>query len=165
MEDTAYMGTQLNSVDGKNRLSVPSDFRDLVKLRSNRNVLMLSEHPDLPCIVAADMGNIRNLRAEVAEVAGDTVGARRKSASRSLFGAVDSVPFDGTGRMSFDPDYQEHAGIEKYALFIGADTHFEIWDPNRALAHFLAEDDRMMARIVRRVMRAKGLVPAIGDKA
>ncbi len=138
MEDTArvveqgeqlFYGNALNSVDSKNRVSVPAQFRAVIKGRTGGEEFLIREHEDLPCLVAYDHTYLKELRDEAEARLAQDPSANREDVRRSLFGAADSVKFDDAGRIVLDGFFIDYASIEKTALFLGAQGYFEVWNP------------------------------------
>ncbi len=133
-----YSGGVLGGVDAKGRLALPGPFRQVVETRSGARTLFVRVHPTLPCLLAYDGEYVAKLsesfeRVEqrlLDEANGAEAGA---SAARDVFGALEEVGFDSTGRFGLAPFLKARAGIEGDVFYQGANTAFEIWSPERAL--------------------------------
>ncbi|MBN8808335.1 MAG: division/cell wall cluster transcriptional repressor MraZ [Sphingomonas sp.] len=154
------MGTALQLVDDKNRVSIPAKFRDAViantdpgDLKSGPSV-MIGQHPESPCLIAFDRSWIEN---EMATAATENAGGSRFNTLRAIAGGAEPVGFDSTGRAVLVNWMKDEVGIKKHAFFYGSINHFEIWDP----ATLLAADDASVLPVVknacRRIMAEKGL--------
>lgn len=158
-----FYGNALNSVDSKNRVSVPAQFRSVIKARTGGEEFLIREHEDLPCLIAYDRTYLKDLRTEAEERLAQDPGANREDLRRSLFGAADSVKFDDAGRIVLDGFFIDYASIGKVALFLGAQGYFEIWNPYT----FLEEQahQKALCRKVMYLLRQKGLeVPGGGER-
>lgn len=115
----------------------------------------MREHEELPCLVAYDRTYLRDLRAQAeARAAVDAVDAQ-EDVRRALFGAADSVRFDEAGRIVLDGFFVEYAGLDKLALFLGAQGYFEVWNPNTFLKS--QGHQKALCRKVAYLLRQRGL--------
>ncbi|TXG82895.1 MAG: hypothetical protein E6R12_10155 [Sphingomonadales bacterium] len=155
VERKLFFGSHLNGVDGKNRLSIPSDFRDVAQSNCGQRTLLVYEHESLPCLVASDLNFVECLRARRQSEVGERYGAAREDISRSLFGLAEPVNYDDTGRIVLDPDLKQAVGINGLAFLIGIEDYFEIWNPYSFLREKGAGDHRL-ARKIRQKLAQKG---------
>ena len=133
-----YSGGMLGGVDAKGRLALPASIRQVVETRSGQRTLFVRVHPTLPCLLAYDSDHVAKLsdgfeRVEqrlLDEANGAEAGT---SAARDVFGALEEVGFDSTGRFGLAPFLKARAGIGADVFYQGANTAFEIWSPDRAL--------------------------------
>ena len=155
-----YMGTALQLVDDKNRVSIPAKFRDAAiantdpeDLKSGPSV-MIGQHPESPCLIAFDRSWIDG---EMANAAVEGPGGSRFNTLRAIAGGAEPIGFDSTGRAVLINWMKDEVGIRKHAFFYGSVTHFEIWDP----ATLLAADKEQVLPVVqnacRRILHEKGL--------
>lgn len=155
MERKLFFGSHLNGVDSKNRLSIPSDFRDVAQSNCGQRTLLVYEHESLPCLVASDLNFVECLRARRQSEAGDRYGTAREDITRSLFGLAEPVNYDDTGRIVLDPDLKQAVGIDGLAYMIGIEDYFEIWNPYSFLRE-KGSDDHRLARKLRHKLAQKG---------
>ncbi len=161
-DEHLFYGNALNSVDAKNRVSVPAQFRATIKSRTGGEEFLIREHEDLPCLVAFDSAYLPELRAEASERVAQ--GANREDMRRELFATADQVRFDDAGRIVLDGAMIGYAGIGKLALFLGAQGYFEVWDPYAFLEH--QAHQKALCRKVGYLLRQRKLpVPGEGGVA
>ena len=72
----------------------------------------------------------RRLRDEALGRAPDEHHAR----ARRTFGLVEEASYDEAGRLTLPPLAKRRGGLGRRIRFIGAGSHFEIWDPSLAMA-------------------------------
>ena len=134
-----YSGGTLGGVDAKGRLALPASVRQVVETRSDGRSLFLRPHPTLPCLLAHDGAYVARLSEEFERVESrlfdEADGAEsRATQARDVFGSLDEVGFDSTGRFGLAPFLKARAGIERDVYYHGVNSSFEIWAPDRALA-------------------------------
>lgn len=154
------MGTALQLVDDKNRVSIPAKFRDAViantppEAFTKNPFVLVGQHPESPCLIAYDRGWVADRLAKGQE------GANGLSFNelRLLGGGAEEVSFDATGRAVLLNWMKEETGITKHAFFYGSVTNFEIWDPQTLLAATDEQAAPVLKRICRSLMQEKGLL-------
>jgi MraZ protein len=141
-----FQGHALNAVDAKGRVSVPAGFRALIEKRALANALdpdntlMIGEHANGACLTALDAVASAELDGQLRESVADLPAAERMGALEEArvdaFGSLDSVKFDGAGRMVLSPMLRALGEIEDYAFFLGAGSSYQIWNPKKAQEAF-----------------------------
>lgn len=135
-----FTGKWLNSVDAKGRVSVPASLRKIVSARSpDSKSLMLARHERDTCISGFDRSYValayQDMRAmQAADIAAGRPAEARFARSGSLFGSIEEIAIDGSGRIILPPGLRRRARITDSAIFIGVGETFEIWSPEVALS-------------------------------
>lgn len=152
--DESFLGNALNGIDGKNRLSVPSSFRDVIAARSDARAIVLCPAERADCLMGFDPGYPTKVRAELeARFAGD-FSETRDDRWRNTFGSVEKFTIDDNGRIVLSPAIKEAGEFDKLALFWGMGDYFEIWNPHRFVER--PGLDPRVVRMVRRLLEARG---------
>ncbi|MGZ8998538.1 MAG: division/cell wall cluster transcriptional repressor MraZ [Allosphingosinicella sp.] len=153
-----FQGSALNAVDAKGRLAVPAFVRNVIERRSDSRAIVIGAHEVLPCLTAYGRGYARNLfnemerRRLVEEQKGGSVDDHYARAHR-LFGMVEDVPYDPSGRIVLPAMMRRKGAIEDLALFVGIGGVVEIWNPRTALE----KGDRDLKEIAAFRLEEKGL--------
>ena len=135
----SYSGTEFAPIDGKQRIAVPSEFRNNVPLNADgQRVLWVGIHERLPCLVAFGQDQFDLLKAEIqeerAEARARGVDFDLDEASRQRFEFTKAYTLDDSGR--FLPyfahrDLTEGSGGQDFTsgacAFVGLGRRFEIW--------------------------------------
>jgi MraZ protein len=135
-----FTGKWLNTVDAKGRVSVPASLRKVVTARMPESkALILARHERDQCISGFDKGYMaivhRDMRAkQQADVEAGRANDSRFTLSGSLFGSMEEIAIDGSGRIILPPGLRRRAGITDSAMFVGTGETFEIWSPEIALS-------------------------------
>lgn len=161
-----FIGNQLNAVDAKGRVSLPSGFRTVVETRQQRSApegstaepqkqVTFIYNAERGCLVGFDasVANMimaaRDARSDPADD-GDIFSLQKRD--RGALKGAWTVSYDPGGRMVM-PDYlREKAGITDAAFFHGISRMFELWNPQTYLAlqdPDDAEDQDQLAHMLR----------------
>ena len=150
-----FHGYALNAIDGKNRLSIPAAFRDVVLARSDNRSVVLAVSEHAPCLIGYDSRRAARLQADLeTRFAGD-YGPARDAQARLAFGASEHLGMEDTGRIILSPTLKEMGELDRHAFFLGAGDYFEVWNP-RLLLEVPGLDARL-GRIVQRQLADKGV--------
>ena len=124
-----FMDTIINKVDAKGRVSLPSDYRSIVKELSSEIVCYRSL--SAPCIEGCLEETLDKLATDI-ENATDFGDAKRYS-------------FDSTGRIMLSEKLLKHAEITDTAVFVGKGRKFQIWNPQ----NWQKEEARIRAEVLK----------------
>ncbi|MGA9581866.1 MAG: hypothetical protein WBR13_07870 [Allosphingosinicella sp.] len=145
-----FSGNALGALDEEGRVRLPPFILREMARHEGGGRVMLGVHESDPCLTG--YGSIlqprleaelerRRLRDEALGLAPDEHHAR----ARRTFGLVEEADYDEAGRLTLPPLARRRGGLGRHILFVGAGSHFEIWDPSLAMAEgdeelrFLAE--------------------------
>ena len=121
-----FMDTITNKVDAKGRVSLPSDYRAIVKELSTEIVCYRSL--SAPCIEGCLEDTLDKLATEI-ENSTDFFSETQDNLTNLIFGDAKRFPFDSTGRIVLTDKLLQHAGITDAAVFVGKGRKFQIWSP------------------------------------
>jgi MraZ protein len=145
-----FSGNALGAVDESGRVRLPPFILNEMARHGDRGRLLFGVHSSDPCLTGYGAALKPRLHAELErrrlrdEESGLTADEHH-SRVRRLFGLVEEAAYDEAGRIALPPLARHRGGIADAILFIGAGTHFELWDPGLALAEGSPEV-REMAR-------------------
>jgi MraZ protein len=122
-----FLGTFQHSMDAKDRVILPSPFRETLMTNTGRLEVYLAPGPgEHPCILAFDTERFDELT--------DAFGARGfadpeiREFELLFFANTKFCECDGAGRIRIPEYLKELAKIKKEIVIAGASTRFEIWD-------------------------------------
>ena len=121
-----FMDTITNKVDAKGRVSLPSDYRAIVKELSIEIVCYRSL--SAPCIEGCLEDSLDKLATEI-ENSTDFFSETQDNLTNLIFGDAKRFPFDSTGRIVLTEKLLQHAEITDSAVFVGKGRKFQIWNP------------------------------------
>ena len=150
-----FHGYAMNGIDAKNRVSIPSGYRDVIEARSAARIIVLAPHEREPCLIGYDQAHSARLYEKLDRRFGDDFGPERDNAARMQFGMTEQLNYDDNGRIVLSPMLKELGELDRLAFFIANGDTFEIWNPDILLEAKGAADPRL-ARIVKAQLAAKG---------
>ncbi|MBC6441334.1 MAG: division/cell wall cluster transcriptional repressor MraZ [Rhodospirillales bacterium] len=125
-----FVGTHINKIDRKGRVSVPAQFRasfgeaisaGAFAMRSISGAQALDVFtPDAFAQLAA---SIENPFAE-----------EHEDFTNAIFGASQHLSFDAEGRTMLPDVFRAFAGVTDQVCFIGRGNYFQMWEPQAGLA-------------------------------
>ncbi|HEX8448667.1 MAG TPA: hypothetical protein VF652_03650 [Allosphingosinicella sp.] len=134
-----FSGNALGALDGEGRVHLPPFILREIARHEGGGRVLLGVHESDPCLTGygsalrprleAELER-RRLRDEALGRAPDEHHAR----ARRVFGLVEEASYDETGRLTLPPLARRRGGLGDRILFVGAGSHFEIWDPSAAMA-------------------------------
>lgn len=158
MSDEFFHGNALNAVDAKNRLSIPSGYRDVIVARSGtKDVFIGPGHGGADCLMAYDSSYQQQLIADYRARHGTSTDRARFDEAGFLFGSAERLKIDEAGRIVLPTGLQDIGLISGHVWFVAGGDWFEMWNPWRYLER-PGLDPRIL-RLVRREMETKGLNP------
>lgn len=136
------MDTIINKVDAKGRVSLPSDYRAIVKELSTEIVCYRSL--SAPCIEGCLEDTLDKLATEI-ENSTDFFSETQDNLTNLIFGDAKRFPFDSTGRIVLTEKLLKHASITDTAVFVGKGRKFQIWNPE----NWAKEESRIRAEVMK----------------
>ncbi len=134
-----FSGNALGALDEQGRVRLPPFILSEMARHGGAGRVMLGVHESDPCLTGygsalrprleAELER-RRLRDEALGRAPDEHHAR----ARRAFGLVEEAGYDEAGRLTLPPLARRRGGLVRHILFVGAGSHFEIWDPSLAMA-------------------------------
>lgn len=126
MADGVFVNTYAHSLDGKKRLTIPSDWRELAGA-PGRLFVLPGVNDKCLCVYPARemtrrMERIRNL---------SIADAKGRHLARALASRSDLVPWDSQGRIRIKDPLLDYADLQREVVLVGTFDGFELWNPDR----------------------------------
>lgn len=137
------MDTTTNKVDAKGRVSLPADYRAIVKELSTEIVCYRSLTS--PCIEGCTEELLDKLASEI-ESSLDFFSQEQDDLTSIIFGDARRFTFDSTGRIVLSEKLLAHAEIADTAVFVGKGKKFQIWSPQ----NWKTEEERIRAEVLKK---------------
>ena len=129
-----FIGTHQNKLDAKGRVSIPAQFRSVLKKMSHAGegaavatVYLRPSHQNA-CIEGWTEFGFEALSAPV-EQGYDLFSQEHEDLVMALFGDACALETDKEGRIVLPGAMIAHAGITEHVTFIGTRNNFQIWEP------------------------------------
>ena len=137
-----FLGTILNKIDAKGRVSVPAGFRSAIKGDEFEGVVLYRSLTQ-DCIEGCTMARMEKISEATDSM--DLFSEENQNLNSLIFSDARQLPFDVTGRIVVPADLVKSAGIRGVALFVGKGKTFQIWEP----AAFAKSQDAERARALK----------------
>jgi len=132
-----YQGSALTTVDPKGRVAIPANLRSTLERNADARVVVVTIHPQSPCLLGYDLGwsreRHRELKAHEQRVL-ERGGAIDYNMFRDAYNVAEEIPFDNSGRFLLPGFLKMKSGLKDVAFFQGYGDYFEIWNPDVLLA-------------------------------
>ena len=139
-----FKGTHLVRRDGKGRVSIPSAFRAVLKGDHPINgPLVLRPSHKHACIEGWHPADFEAQSTQIQQL--PRFSDEEDDLTLALYSdAVDAEP-DREGRIVLPRGLADHAALGEDVAFIGAGTHFQIWEPQAAQRRIAEARERARA--------------------
>lgn len=137
-----FMDTVINKVDAKGRVSLPADYRAMVKDLNSEIVCYRSLTS--PCIEGCLEDLLDKLASDI-ENSTDFFSETQDNLTNLIFGDAKRYTFDSTGRINLSEKLLKHAEITDAAVFVGKGRKFQIWN----LENWKKEEARIRAEVLK----------------
>jgi len=119
-----YRGATRLSLDGKNRISIPTKYREKILLESS-GALVLTAHV-YKCLLLYPQFAWEPIQEKIMNLS----SFERKSSGlqRLLVGFAEDIALDNANRLLIPSELKKYAEIDKNLIFIGQGSHFELWN-------------------------------------
>jgi MraZ protein len=138
-----FLDTITNKVDAKGRVSLPSDYRAIVKELGSEIVCYRSLTS--PCIEGCTEDLLEKLATDI-ENSTDFFSETQDDLTNLIFGDAKRFTFDSTGRIMLTEKLLKHAQISDSAVFVGKGRKFQIWNEE----NWAKEEARIRAEVLKK---------------
>jgi len=122
-----FMGTHINKVDQKRRVSVPLEFRNELA-KEDCQALICFPSITGGCMEGGGPSYLQTLRAMIEAI--DPYEDARQALEHATLGSCLQLPIDKDGRVTITQKFSQHARIDDQVAFVGLGERFEIWSPD-----------------------------------
>ena len=134
-----FSGNALGALDEEGRVRLPPFILREMARHEGGGRLLLGIHEKDPCLTGYGSALRPRLEAELERrrLRDETLGRapdEHHARARRTFGLVEEASYDEAGHLTLPPLARRRGGLGRYILFIGAGSHFELWDPSLAMA-------------------------------
>lgn len=154
-----FLGTHLNRLDSKGRVSIPAGFRPALRAEDGTVSVVLRPSHKHACIEAWPEAMFQALATPLDEM--DVFSEDHDDLAAALYADAFPLGVDKEGRIILPETLRAHAGIkdrDAEVVFMGLGRTFQIWEP--AAAAQRRAEARERARV--RGLTLPGIRPANG---
>ncbi|MBO0712643.1 MAG: division/cell wall cluster transcriptional repressor MraZ [Acetobacteraceae bacterium] len=132
---THFLGTHLNRLDTKGRVSIPAPFRATLRSQAENNgteglALVLRPSHKHPCIEGWPASVFQALAGPLERL--DLFSEAHDDLAAALYADAFPVESDKEGRIVLPELLAAHAGLKDAVVFMGLGRTFQIWEPEAA---------------------------------
>ncbi|GAB4181325.1 MAG: transcriptional regulator MraZ [Thalassobaculales bacterium] len=146
----AFIGTFVNRLDSKGRVSVPAPFRSVLEAQGGggRVVLVRSFKAARLDGYTTSFFDDQVLPSLYEQ---DLFSDESNDLAMTFLGEAEPLPLDDNGRIVLRESLMQHAGISDQVAFLGAGLSFQVWEPKaleaeKAAAFARARDNGLSFR-------------------
>ena len=121
-----FIGTFVNKIDKKGRVSVPATFRAALSNQSFQGIIAFRSYT-VQALEACGMDRMELLSKSLDNL--DVFSQDQDDLTAALFADSHQIPFDGEGRIMVPQDLLDYAKVTEQAAFVGRGKTFQIWMP------------------------------------
>ncbi len=136
-----FTGEFSNSLDQKNRLSIPAKFRKALHPSNDRTFVLT--HGFDKCLILYPIIEWAKVEAQLISL--NSIKNSHRNFVRSIVRHATHVQFDSQGRVAIPESMGTYANISKHVSVIGMIKKIELWDPNVLKIHESAQDESMQS--------------------
>jgi MraZ protein len=123
-----FSSTFENKVDTKGRVSVPSQYRSILKDEEFAGVV-LYKSPNEGCIEGCGVERLQKM-SDMIDNSTDMSQEEIDLYEHTILGGSVQLPFDTDGRIIVPKGLLEYANISEKAIFVGMGQKFRVWEPD-----------------------------------
>lgn len=121
-----FIGTFVNKIDKKGRVSVPATFRAALSGLSFQGIIAFRSYK-VQALEACGIDRMELLSKSLDTL--DVFSQDQDDLTAALFADSHQIPFDGEGRIMLPQEMLDFAKISEQAAFVGRGKTFQIWTP------------------------------------
>ncbi len=127
-----FLGTHLNRIDAKGRVSIPAPFRAALRGLSveGASPLVLRQSHTYPCVEGWPASVFEELATPLDRL--DVFGEDHEDLAQVLYSDAYPVESDKEGRIVLPDVLVQHASLADAVVFMGLGRTFQIWEPAAA---------------------------------
>jgi len=126
--NTSFTGTYSHTIDSKGRLSIPSEFREILKNKYTEEI-QLFKSPINRCIVAYPMSEWEIFQSRLDKLS--KYNPQEWKIRAFILSSTRPCIIDKAGRILIPTDLRNYSGLDKDVILWGDITSFEIWNTER----------------------------------
>ena len=119
-----FLSSFSGSIDRKNRISIPSSYKNTIK--NSKQKIYLFKSLKNNCLEIYLEEKINSIINSVEEE--DFFSTKKDDLRTVILSDLEEISFDSDGRFTLKDDQKKFSKISKDIIYIGKGNYFEIWD-------------------------------------
>ena len=128
-----FLSNFTNKIDKKGRVSVPANFRNLIRQQEEFNGIIAYASFTHDAIAASGMSYMEKLNNTIENL--DPYSEEKDAFATAILGGSYQLNFDNDGRILLPAELMDLAKLTDKAIFIGKGKSFEIWQPDNFILY------------------------------
>lgn len=120
-----FLGTIENKIDIKGRISIPADYRSILKNNTFKGVILYHSFVS-KCIEGCTLERMEQMANASDNL--DLFSEKQDEINSLIFSDARKLAYDTTGRILIPKDLLNFAEIKDNAIFVGCGKTFQIWN-------------------------------------
>jgi MraZ protein len=149
----AFIGTFVNKIDAKGRISVPASFRTVIQTRGLKAVALYPSPLGDPFLEGCGMDRIVEISEKISDA--PLLNDEEEALSHLIIGLAQELDFDDGGRILLPEKFIARARLTDKGAFVGKGRTFQLWEP----AALEQAQQAMMQRLAARRERSGSAAP------
>jgi MraZ protein len=129
-----FLGTHINKVDRKGRVSVPSPFRAVLADQASHGIFLYRSLAHDGVIEGSGMAFLDQIAA-ASSTQLDVFSQEQEDIAAAISGDSVQLTWDTEGRVVLPQHLLDHGGITDQVAFVGLFGRFQLWHPDAYAAH------------------------------
>lgn len=128
---TIFLSSFIGTIDKKNRITIPSSFKNIVK--STKEKIYLFKSLKNNCLEIYLESQINKIISSLQEE--DFFSKKKDNIKTAILSDLEEISIDNDGRIILKEDHKIFAKINKELIYIGKGNYFEIWDKIKGIKY------------------------------
>ena len=120
-----FRGTTSINLDVKGRLTMPTTYRDLVRMHGEGKMVCTID-TIRPCLLLYPLNQWQPIEQKLMTL--PDFDPEAAAIKRLILGQANDCEMDKSGRVLLTPSLRAHAALDKKLMLIGQVNKFELWD-------------------------------------
>ena len=125
-----FVSQFVNKIDKKGRVSLPSQFRNILSKKSNSEIILFKSLK-FKSIEGCSSERIDKIADKIEEL--DIFSDDQDDFATSIFSEIIPTKLDKEGRFLIPDNLKLYSNISNEVTFIGQGHYFQIWEPQAAI--------------------------------
>lgn len=137
---TVFSGTHLHKVEPRGRVSIPSDFRKVLREAEVADLYLVPLMRDDRCHTIFTENGFRAYIRSIYEQ--DLSPEDQRAVDDMITGSARALAIDDLGRVVIPEEHRKDIGVSSECVFVGGGSYFDMWEPGAHAEYRKAQAER-----------------------